>query len=130
MVQDLVIEMDNLATMITYTTKLVTTIMSVKTIVIATIQLIIVMVPIAGFTTTSTCNSIITSGDDYRNITIGNLVNTNNSRTISIQSYITTLKDSFIKTTIVELIKIPNDETTIAPIETYTMTSNIINVTG
>ena len=52
-----------------------------------TIQPVIVKVPIASFTTTPTRNSIITSGDNYRNTIIGNLVNTNNSKVISIQSY-------------------------------------------
>ena len=89
--------------------------MSVKTIVIVTTQPIIVMIPITSFTTTLTRNSIITSGDNYRNVTIGNQVNTNNNKTISIQNHI--LEDSFI-------------ETTIAPIETYTMTSSTISITG
>ena len=117
-------------TIVAITTWLATTIISIKTIVIITIQSTIVVVSITSFTITTTCNFITTSGDNYGNIIIGNQVNTNSSKTISIQNCITTLEDSFTKTTIVELIKIPNDETTIAPIETYTMTSNIINVTG
>ena len=63
------------------------------------------MVPITRFTTASTHNSIITSDDNYRNITIGNLVNTNNNKTKSIKSSRITLKDTFIETTIAELIK-------------------------
>ena len=70
---------------IAITTWIVTIMKSVKIIVIVTIQSIIVMVPITSFTTTSTRNSIIKSGDNYRNITIDNLVNTNNNRTISIR---------------------------------------------
>ena len=87
------------------------------------------MEPIASFTTTSSRNSIITSGDNYGNIIIGNQVNINDNGTISIQNYETTLEDSFIEIKIAELIEIPNDETTIAPIETYTMTSSTISIT-
>ena len=113
---------------ITRTINRAITTMSDETIVLVTIQLIIVMIPITSFTTTSTRNSIITSGDKYRKITIGNLVNTNNNRTLSIWSSMITLKDSYVKTTIAELIEIPNGETTTAPIEIYTIISNIINI--
>ena len=110
-------------------TWLATTMMSVKIIVIVTIQLIIVMVPITSFITT-TCNFITTSGDDYKNITIGNLVNTNKNRTTSTQSSMIILEDSFIEITIAELIKLMNNETTIAPIKIYTMTSSTISIIG
>ena len=39
------------------------------------------------------------------------------------------LEDSFIET-IGELIKIPNDETTIAAFKTYTITSSTISING
>ena len=42
----------------------------------------------------------------------------------------TTLEDSFIEATIAELIKIPNDDTLIAPIKTHTMKSSTISKTG
>ena len=65
--------------------------------IMVTIQSTIIIVPITSFTTTLTRNSIRTSSDKYRNVTIGNLVNTNNNGTISIQSYMITLEDSFRK---------------------------------
>ena len=40
------------------------------------------------------------------------------------------LEDSFIEITIAELIEIPNDETTIAPIKTYKITLSAISITG
>ena len=96
-----------------------------------TIQPLKVMVSITSFTitTTLTCNSIITSGDNYKNIIMGNLVIQMAVKTISIQNCVTVLEDSFIETTIAELIKIAKDEATIALIETYTTISNKINVT-
>ena len=121
---------DLVINIVAITTWLITTITSVKTIIIVTIQPVIVKIPIASSTTTSNRNSIITSDDKYRNITIGNLVNRNNNKITSTQSSMTTLEDSFVKTTIVELIKIPNDETIIAPIKTYTIILSIISVDG
>ena len=106
---------DLVINIVAITTWLITTITSVKTIIIVTIQPVIVKIPIASSTTTSTRDSIITLDDKYRNITIGNLINVNNNGTISIQSFMMTLEDSHI-------------ETTIAPIKTCTITSSTISV--